>query len=31
MNGERVGDLRQIAFPGEYVFRLGKKWKRVTG
>ncbi len=31
MNGEHVGDLRQIAFPGEYVFRLGKKWKRVTG
>ena len=30
IDGARVSDLAMIQFPGEYILRLGKKWKRVT-
>jgi tyrosyl-tRNA synthetase len=30
IDGERVTELLQIRFPGQYVIRLGKKWKRVA-
>jgi tyrosyl-tRNA synthetase len=30
VNGARVSDLIQLQFPGEYVIRVGKKWKRVA-
>jgi tyrosyl-tRNA synthetase len=30
IDGARVSDLAMIQFPGQYILRLGKKWKRVT-
>ena len=30
IDGVRVTDLPMIQFPGQYVLRFGKKWKRVT-
>ncbi len=30
IDGSRVSDLAMIQFPGQYILRLGKKWKRVT-
>ena len=30
IDGARVSDLVLIQFPGQYILRLGKKWKRVT-
>ena len=31
VDGIRVNDLRMIGFPGSFVIRVGRKWKRVTG
>ncbi len=31
VNGQRVTEFISLAFPGEYVIRSGKKWKKVTG
>jgi tyrosyl-tRNA synthetase len=31
VNGQRVMEFITLAFPGEYVVRAGKKWKKVTG
>lgn len=30
IDGERVTEMVQVRFPGQYVIRLGKKWKRVA-
>jgi tyrosyl-tRNA synthetase len=30
VNGEKVGDLVSLRFPGKYTVRLGKKWKQLT-
>ena len=30
IDGVRVNDLAMIQFPGQYILRFGKKWKRVT-
>jgi tyrosyl-tRNA synthetase len=30
IDGARVNDLAMIQFPGQYILRLGKKWKRVA-
>lgn len=31
VDGERVSELVTLAFPGSYVLRLGRKWKKVQG
>ena len=31
VNGQKVTEFITLAFPGEYVIRVGKKWKKVTG
>lgn len=31
VNGQRVAEFISLAFPGEYVIRAGKKWKKVKG
>ncbi|MBI2689730.1 MAG: tyrosine--tRNA ligase [Acidobacteria bacterium] len=31
LNGQRVTEFISLTFPGEYVIRAGKKWKKVTG
>ena len=31
VNGQKVTEFINLAFPGEYVIRAGKKWKKVTG
>lgn len=31
INGARVTEFVSLTFPGEYIIRLGKKWKKVTG
>jgi tyrosyl-tRNA synthetase len=31
LNGARVTEFITLTFPGEYILRLGKKWKKVTG
>lgn len=31
VNGQKITEFITLAFPGEYVIRVGKKWKKVTG
>jgi len=31
VNGQKITEFITLAFPGEYVIRAGKKWKKVTG
>ena len=31
VNGRRITEFVTLSFPGEYVIRAGKKWKKVTG
>lgn len=31
VNGQPVREFISLAFPGEYIIRAGKKWKKVTG
>jgi tyrosyl-tRNA synthetase len=31
VNGQKVTEFITLAFPGKYVIRVGKKWKKVTG
>jgi tyrosyl-tRNA synthetase len=31
VHGQKVTEFITLAFPGEYVIRVGKKWKKVTG
>ena len=31
VNGQKITEFINLAFPGEYVIRAGKKWKKVTG
>ena len=31
INGQRVAEFISLTFPGEYVIRAGKKWKKVKG
>jgi tyrosyl-tRNA synthetase len=31
VNGQKIMEFITLAFPGEYVIRVGKKWKKVTG
>jgi len=31
VNGQRVAEFISLTFPGEYVIRAGKKWKKVKG
>ena len=31
VNGQKVTEFITLVFPGDYVIRVGKKWKKVTG
>ena len=31
VNGQKVVEFVTLTFPGEYVIRTGKKWKKVSG